>query len=160
MEQRPDVFAGGLALCGPLGSFQRQINYLGDFRVVFDRFFKGVLPGTAIDPDPDGVVSFHWDSYADAIEAALRSRPGRAAQLLRVMRVPHDPDDVDTIVEVVVDNLWYNVFGAPDAQGKLGGQPFDNTHRFYTGSSNDFGSIGAAGPRRGGGHSFPLCGRP
>ena len=36
-------YAGGLAVCGPIGSFQQQIDYLGDARVLFDYFFPGVL---------------------------------------------------------------------------------------------------------------------
>ena len=34
-----------LALCGPVGDFAGQIDYLGDFRVLFDYFFPGVIPG-------------------------------------------------------------------------------------------------------------------
>jgi len=30
-------------VCGPIGSFQQQIDYLGDARVLFDYFFPGVL---------------------------------------------------------------------------------------------------------------------
>jgi hypothetical protein len=33
--------------------------------------------------------------------------------------------------------LWYNVFGTEDAQQRLGGQPFDNSTRVYSGSSAD-----------------------
>src|SRR5262249_28330639 len=37
------AYAGGVAVCGPIGSFRQQINYLGDARVLFDYFFPGVL---------------------------------------------------------------------------------------------------------------------
>jgi fermentation-respiration switch protein FrsA (DUF1100 family) len=33
--------------------------------------------------------------------------------------------------------LWYNVFATNDAKAKLGGQPFDNQTRVYTGSLSD-----------------------
>jgi alpha-beta hydrolase superfamily lysophospholipase len=33
--------------------------------------------------------------------------------------------------------LWYNVFGTDDARQRLGGQPYDNSDRVYTGSSDD-----------------------
>jgi pimeloyl-ACP methyl ester carboxylesterase len=49
IEQSPNLFSGALAACGPIGSFREQINYLGDFRVLFDYFFPGVLPPSAID---------------------------------------------------------------------------------------------------------------
>ena len=44
VEKFPDVFSGGLATCGPVGDLGAQINYWGDFRVVFDHFFPGALP--------------------------------------------------------------------------------------------------------------------
>ena len=35
----PGMFSSGLAACGPVGSFRGQVNYVGDFRVLFDYFF-------------------------------------------------------------------------------------------------------------------------
>src|SRR5215212_2343377 len=49
IERSPEQFSGGLAACGPVGDFRRQINYFGDFRVLFDYFFPGMLPGSTID---------------------------------------------------------------------------------------------------------------
>ena len=140
MERHSDVFSGGLALCGPVGNFQKQINHFGDFRVVFDYFFPNVLPGTAIDPDPTGQVRQTWTSvFVPRIQFALQTNPAATRQLLKVMRVQVDPaDPLTSVGEAVVGNLWYNVFATYDARDKLGGQPFDNRWRFYTGSSNDF----------------------
>src|SRR5439155_9279457 len=45
-EQSPSLFAGALAMCGPVGSFQSHIDYFGDFRVLFDYFFPGILIGS------------------------------------------------------------------------------------------------------------------
>ncbi|HEX2251607.1 MAG TPA: alpha/beta hydrolase, partial [Gemmatimonadales bacterium] len=51
-ERYPNRFDGALAGCGPIGDFRAQLDYMGDFRVVFDYFFPGLLPGTALDvPD-------------------------------------------------------------------------------------------------------------
>jgi hypothetical protein len=36
-----------------------------------------------------------------------------------------------------VNLLWYNVFATNDARHKLGGNPFGNRNRWYTGSAND-----------------------
>jgi uncharacterized repeat protein (TIGR01451 family) len=33
--------------------------------------------------------------------------------------------------------LWYNIFATNDGRAKLGGQPFDNLNRDYTGSADD-----------------------
>ena len=52
-EQLPHVYNGAGAACGPIGSFQGQIDYFGDFRVIFDYFFPGVLPGTPVNIPPN-----------------------------------------------------------------------------------------------------------
>ena len=50
IERNPDKFSGGMAVCGPIGSFRGQVNYWGDFRTVFDYFMDTpavkVLPGS------------------------------------------------------------------------------------------------------------------
>ena len=38
-EKYSKTFCGGLALCGPIGDFRGQLNYWGDFRVLFDYFY-------------------------------------------------------------------------------------------------------------------------
>ena len=60
LENDP-TYSGGVAVCGPIGSFQKQLNYIGDVRVLFDYFFPGVLttgtPGESainIPPRADG----------------------------------------------------------------------------------------------------------
>ena len=137
VEQSPEVFSGGLAACGPVGDFRRQVNYWGDFRVLFDYYFPNMLPGTAVNVPPE--LRDKWDSYfVHLIAAAVTSRPAALDALLRVSRAPFDPADPKTKVETVVGILWYNVFATMDAIATLGGQPFDNTTRFYTGSGNDF----------------------
>ena len=51
--------------------------------------------------------------------------------------MPYVPTDFQTVVKATIDLLWYNVFGTNDAESKLGGNPFDNSARWYSGSSND-----------------------
>jgi hypothetical protein len=137
VEQLPGVFSGGLATCGPVGDFRRQIDYWGDFRVLFDYYFPNLLPESAV--DVPSYVRERWDGYyAPLIAAAVASRPAALDALLRVSRAPFDPADPKTKVETVLGILWYNVFATTDAIRTLGGQPFDNTTRFYTGSGNDF----------------------
>ncbi len=50
LEKNPAVFKGGFAVCGPIGSWQGQVNHFGDFRVLFDYFFPGVMPVSGDDP--------------------------------------------------------------------------------------------------------------
>ena len=134
-EQLPNVYDSAGAACGPIGSFQSQLNYFGDFRVIFDYFFPGVIPGNAVNI-PASVVA-GWDTvYVPLITAALATHPQETEQLIRVMKAPVTSDPA-TVVTTVLGALWYNVFGTDDAVATLGGQPYDNHNRFYFGSSND-----------------------
>jgi pimeloyl-ACP methyl ester carboxylesterase len=135
VEQYPEIFTGGLATCGPVGDFRKQINYFGDFRVVFDYFFPGLLPPTAVDVPQE--LMDNWETYAPAVEAALAANPGAAAELLRVTLAPTSWRDPLTINQTVLGLLWYNIFSTNDGVAKLAGQPFDNRSRWYFGSSND-----------------------
>ncbi len=136
VERHPEVFDGGLAACGPIGDFRQQINYDGDFRVVFDYFFPGVLPGSPIEVPAD-VMDHFFDTYVPAIHAAIQNDPDGVRQLLKVARAPTDPKDPSTVEETIDRLSWYVVFATNDATLKLGGQPFGNRLRFYTGSDND-----------------------
>lgn len=140
IESAPDVFRGGVAACGPVGDFNYQISYFMDVRVVFDYFFKNVLPGSPISIPDDLRQNFNscttvtcTQPYADKIRAALLADPAKAAQLTKVTRVPTGPDPQQSVIDV----LWYNAVETNDAFQKLGGSPYDNRFRWYSGSSND-----------------------
>jgi pimeloyl-ACP methyl ester carboxylesterase len=165
VERHPERFAGGLAACGPVGDFRRQIDHIGDFRVLFDYFFPGVLPGSPI-AIPAAVLE-DWDTvYVPAIEAAVRADLDRARQLVRVAGAPKAPDDAPTLAATAVDVLWYNVFGANDATEKLGGNPYDNTRRRYRGSTDDarlnalVTRVAADRPARAALRAYETAGRP
>ncbi len=135
-ERLPAMFTGALATCGPIGSFRAQVNYVGDLRSLFDVYFSGVIPGTPTNI-PASVIA-NWNAqYVPAITAILRAHQPAATELLRVAHVPFDPANFDTVVQSTMDVLWYNIFGTNDAADKLGGNPYDNSQRQYSGSSND-----------------------
>jgi pimeloyl-ACP methyl ester carboxylesterase len=135
-ELTPARFSGALSACGPVGDFPSQVDYLGDFRVVFDYFFPGVLPGTAIDiPDE---LQANWESqYVPAVLGALVSDPDATQELLDVTGAATDANDIFSIGATVVGVLWYSVYATEDAQAKLGGQFYENANRVYQGSTND-----------------------
>jgi pimeloyl-ACP methyl ester carboxylesterase len=138
LERRPDLFAGGVAACGPIGDFVRQVEYYGDFRVAFDYFFPGLIPGTLLDVPPDLID--HWDDFWENTVRPVVFDPanaGKLSQLLKVAKAPYDPGVQETIEKTVRDGVWYNVFAATDLYVKLGGSPFDNTGKVYMGSWND-----------------------
>lgn len=132
VEQFPEVFDGGLAACGPIGDFRKQTNYWGDFRVVFNYFFPGLIPGSPMDIPQE--IMDNWDTvYVPSIRDAIRSNQDATEQVLRVTRAPTDRRDLDSVEETVLGLLWYDVFATNHGIVKLGGQPFDNQRRLYLG---------------------------
>lgn len=138
VESRPDVFDGGLAMCGPYGDFQQQINYLGDFRVVFDYFLPGVIPESPM-TIPIELIDTWSTYYSETIQPALQDPVNAISitQLLSVTQVSYVPADPTTKLASMETLLWYNVFSTNDGKEKLGGLPFGNLDRVYAGSSDD-----------------------
>jgi pimeloyl-ACP methyl ester carboxylesterase len=139
VEQRPDVFSAGLAACGPVGSFPLQIGYFGDARVTFEYFFPGLIPGGAF--TPPAALTAVWEQYYDLVVKPIVMAPAnrtRLDQWVRVARLPFDAGNyLETVAVSVKDALHYSVVNMKDAAETLGGFPFGNLSRTYTGSSND-----------------------
>jgi pimeloyl-ACP methyl ester carboxylesterase len=138
VEQHPEIFDGGLSTCGPIGNFRWQVNYFGNFRIVFDYFFSGLIPGTPVEIPPELLPI--WETYYDTNVAPVVFDPANQsalAQLLNVTKVPFQRSDLSTIGTTVEDVLWYNTLATNNATEVLGGQPFDNTSRWYRGSLDD-----------------------
>lgn len=139
VEQHADVFSGGLAMCGPYGSFREQTNYFGDFRVLFDAFFPNLLPPSPVDVPADLLNGWESSVYSTTIKPVV-TNPDNAAklqELLTTANAASDPNDSATQEQTVNRVLWYNIFATNDAKTQLGGQPFDNQQRTYSGSDND-----------------------
>jgi pimeloyl-ACP methyl ester carboxylesterase len=139
VEQHPDVFSAGVAACGPIGDFASELNYFGDARVTFNYFFPGVIPG---DPfDPPASVSSNFESYYDTNIKPVVFDPANRHKLDQWAAVAHLPSDasnyLDTVAVSVHDVLRYSVVNIKDAAQTLGGFPFDNSLRWYSGSDND-----------------------
>ncbi len=138
VERNPGVFDGGLAMCGPIGDFHTQTNHFGDFRVVFDYFFPGVIAGTAISIPQSEIDTFN--SRQNAIATTLFLQPAKRQQLLDVTKAPIDstPSQVLSSTAATIGGLlFYSVFATNDASSKLGGQPYTNANKQYQGSTND-----------------------
>ena len=135
-ERKADLITGALALCGPIGDFTGQIDYVGDFRVLFDYFFPAVLPGPPTQIPPELISG--WDSvYVPRIRSALAADPNAAYLLIRTARAAIEPGSSPSIESTTLGVLWYSVFGTNDAAAKLGGNPYGNVGRWYSGSTND-----------------------
>ena len=139
LERFPHLFDAGLALCGPIGDFQRQVNYLGDFRVAFDAVFSDsvTIPNSAMSVDPALLDTWESVTYSTTVKPVLEA----GENLTRLMGLLDatgaafvDPlTPTVTITEPTVERLlWYSVFATNDIQEKLGGQPYGNGSRVFT----------------------------
>jgi dienelactone hydrolase len=130
--------SGGLALCGPIGNFRSQINYWGDFRVLFDYFYPNALPPSPVDIPNE--VMMNWNTVYTPTIISLMMNPANlpaTRQLLKTSRAPIDPADPSTAIATTVGILSYNIFATNEAKGELGGQPFGNRYTWYFGSDDD-----------------------
>lgn len=139
LEQYPATFNGALAMCGPYGSYQDQINYFGDFRVVFDAFFPGLTPGTAIDIPPTALDTWESTTYSTTVKPVVTdsANTSKVDQLLAVTQAAFDITNSESKEQTIERLLWYSVYATNDARSKLTGQPFDNQNRQYSGSDDD-----------------------
>jgi hypothetical protein len=142
IEQYPNTFSGGLAACGPIGDYQRQIDYVADFRVVSDYFLKDVIPHWPVWKqdlsvgDPGHVDPSSWGTAERTADSALGD-PGNAERIRQVLAVTHVPSEPGSIKASILGGLWYSFRGTNDAIAKLGGMAFGNLDRRYSGSLDD-----------------------
>jgi pimeloyl-ACP methyl ester carboxylesterase len=142
VERHPEVFnGGGLAVCGPIGDYGKQLSYIGDFRVVFDYFFKDpVITDWPVWTQSSTVDAGYWwnGSTQTNVSAAITNNPSLTSQLLKVTGAPIDSNDpAASTQQTVLGVLRFSFMGTEDAKTKLEGSAFDNEKRRYKGSDND-----------------------
>jgi len=125
IEQRADIYAGALSLCGVLepsdALFQRDFA----LAAAFDFYFPGVLPTFA--PVPADYVA---DKRTVAkIAAALASKPAAMQALLRW----YGTADAKSLPDVVADTLT----DFRDLQRRAHGNPLGNADLIYVNSGDD-----------------------
>jgi len=139
IEQDPS-YTAGLSVCGPIGSFVKEIDYLGDIRVLFDYFFPGVLttgtPGESAINIPPALMAGWNSTYEPAVVAALKANPLATLELVKTAQIPGGLS-LANAADAITATLWYSVFATNDAHTTLGGNPYDNIARPYNGSLND-----------------------
>lgn len=145
VERFPNVFSGGVAACGPIGDYRRQIAYVADFRVVYDHYFGDVTAAWPVwqqdlsAGDPGHIDPGTWQAAEQSAKTALAdpTNAGRIQQVLAVTRAPTDPANPATVAGTTLGILWYSFRGTNDAIAKLGGMSFSNVGRSYSGSLDD-----------------------
>ncbi|MGH9660501.1 MAG: alpha/beta hydrolase [Bryobacteraceae bacterium] len=126
MEVFPNVYDGGLALCGPLAPaslfFHRN---LFDQLVVFEYLFPGVLP------PPVNLPSGYAMRAALSAEAekAISAIEGKAAVMRRMAGIRTNKELASTMV--------FFTYILKELQERAGGNAFDNRSAIYQGSNDD-----------------------
>lgn len=135
VEKYPGIYAGGLAMCGPIGGMSAQAKYLLDFRVVFDVLFPNVFDFGAVDiPEYEYA---NWPAYEFDIPVALAGDQLATQQLFSVTGAPVNLFDPTTYGETTLNVLYYNIWGTNDMIETAGGIPYGNLDTVYTGSLDD-----------------------
>ncbi len=128
-ERFPQSFNGALSTCGPIGDFQGQVQYWGNFRVGYDTAFPTnplVAPAgpygasTPIYIDP--YVVENWEMFAEGIAYDLATNPASGAAavaLLDYLGIPYDPANLTTVGESLIGLLYYNVEATNDGRMTL-----------------------------------------
>ncbi|AXC10639.1 putative membrane protein [Acidisarcina polymorpha] len=127
LEQRPENYAGGLALCGVLAPTDLVMQRAFANRVAFDAFFPGVLP--EVDHIPSTFMMNDVPVITN-VQKALDAKPDSAA-LIRSLADIHTNRGL-------ADVLVFNTFVIEDLRLKTGGNPFDNRNLIYTGTTDDY----------------------
>ena len=131
IETWPNQFAGVLPACAVAGGLARHYDYLLNVRVLFDLFYPGVLPGTAIDVPPG------LDVIADIVNpaiVAMTANPLGAAAIASITQTPVPFANGAELVQSIATALG-GAASYPEILGLTHGQPyFDNTATQYTGA--------------------------
>jgi len=126
METFPNVYDGGLALCGVLGAADDfMLKRVFHPRVVFDYYFPALLP------DPSKVPAGYQMTPALNAEVikTLEAKPEQAAAMRRWSGIKTNKELGQTMV--------FFTYILKDLQQRGGGNPFDNRSTIYDGSVDD-----------------------
>lgn len=135
IEHYPDKYDGALALCGPIGGGPYQVQYLSDFRVVFDYFFPDVFSFGITDVPVNAFLD--WPTYTQTIALAITNNPNATTQLYNVSGAALDPQNSSSTITTALSVLFYSIWGTNDLITTADGMPYDNQSTFYSGSFND-----------------------
>ncbi len=126
LEMFPNVYDGGLALCGPLGPASWFLTRrVFDMRVVFDYYFPGALPNPIKIPAEFAISP----GMNEKIEKALDSKPEPAAEVRRWTGLRNNKEAAATLV--------FFTYLLKELEERAGGNPFDNRNTIYEGTSDD-----------------------
>lgn len=138
-ERFPGQYDGVLSLSGLVGGGAEEMKYLSDARILFDYFFPGVIPGTAlyippgVDFSPGGPT---FMAVLSALSQGLKSPGKPTLQFANTAKLP-----ANNFSEIISAGMNVAGFCVTHINGLLeltnGHMPYDNTSTVYSGSADD-----------------------
>lgn len=130
-EQFGSQYDGTLAMCAPLGGSTSEVNYLADVRVLFDWFYKGVLPGDVMNVPPGTSA----DAAVGAAVGAIMANPTGLGAMLRIDQTPIEGTNGGEWVMSVAYAIKYDILALDNLLSHTHGHPFyDNSSTVYSSS--------------------------
>lgn len=146
VERHPEVFDGGLAACGPIGSWHDQISYFADGRVLLDYFFPDLIPSDQvtipITLEDDWYLNDYWNTTAKPV-IFDPANADNLQNLLCAGNLPYVDGVSQTVSTAVQDMMGYNIMATNEVMTKVGGNPYDNMDRVYTACGADEADLNA-----------------
>jgi len=146
-EKYPNQYDGVLAMCGMVGGTQRELQYVGDVRALFDAYYPGVLPGNVTSvPEPPLSIPEVQALVVKAITPTAQN-PQATLGLYAIASTAQTPlayapigslgdpssPAFQSLVGSLVTALYYQLLGTPDVVDRTHGQsPYDNRSTVYT----------------------------
>jgi pimeloyl-ACP methyl ester carboxylesterase len=137
LERQPSQYAGGLSVCGSLGGASLAWTTFVHKRALFDYFFPGVLPGSALSTPALTSNQFITD-YVPLIAGAVLADLPRAIEMTGVEQFHYRfTGNVGELVDAVVLSVAIATLDGADLVSRAHGIPVDTHATVYSGSSDD-----------------------
>lgn len=129
-EQFPKQYDGTLAMCAPLGGAKAQVDYIGNVRVLFDLFYKGVLAGDVL--TAPAVVDVNAQVLGPA-QRAVMTNPTGLGIIARMAQTPLAGANGGELGASLLYALGYHAIGINDFLDRTHGHSmFDNSLTVYS----------------------------
>ncbi len=140
LEKTPQAYSGALLVCGVVSGWERQMEYLSDFRVVYDYYTKSLGSPIAL-PGSDDIFRLNTLPSAKNIQDSVNTLFARnslnditaqnaLAQITQVTGAPMDPISHVTMLTLLSS-------GTQDYLDTAGGNGYSNIGKTYAGSSDN-----------------------